>query len=148
MMATGLRVVQPSFDPASIMGPDLTTTLSRLRSLCLVKAIATIDAAVKAKGRDFRGLEPGWAQQPHMRDFLAANDPAVMPGFTLRKPALIVQGTADPFVLEPLQTPFAERLKRTGAPVTYKRYDGADHFTVIRQADADVLAFLRERFAD
>ena len=148
MMATGLRVVQPSFDPASIMGPDLTTTLPRLRSLCSVKAIATIDAAVKAKGRDFRGLEPDWAEQSQMRAFLAANDPAVMPGFMLHKPVLIVQGTADPFVLELLQTRFAEQLKRSGAPVTYKRYDGADHFTVIRHADADVLAFLRERFAD
>jgi acetyl esterase/lipase len=40
-----------------------------------------------------------------------------------------------------------DRLKATGAPVTYKVYDGADHFFVIRQADADVLAFLRQRFA-
>ena len=148
LMATGLRVTQPSFKEASVMGQDLATILPRFRSLCSVKAIGTIDAAVKAKGAAFRGLMTGWAQQPQMHAFLVTNDPAVMPGFTLRKPVLIVQGTADPFVLEPLQTPFANQMKRSGAPVTYERYDGADHFTVIRQADADVLAFLRERFAD
>ena len=148
LMTTGLKVTQPSFKEVSVMGKDLATTLLRFRSLCSVEAIGTIDAAVKAKGTAFRGLTAGWAQLPQMRAFLAANDPTVTPGFTLRKPVLIVQGTADPFVLEPLQTPFAERLKRSGAPVAYKRYDGADHFTVIRQADADVLAFLRERFAD
>ncbi len=148
LMATGLKVTQPSFKEASVMGQDLATILPRFRSLCSVKAIGTVDAAVKAKGAAFRGLTTGWAQQPQMRAFLTANDPAVTPGFTLRKPVLIVQGTADPFVLEPLQTPFADQLKRSGAPVTYKRYDGADHFTIIRQADADVLAFLRERFAN
>ncbi len=30
--------------------------------------------------------------------------------------------------------------------VTYKVYPGADHFTVISRADADVLAFLAARF--
>jgi hypothetical protein len=30
--------------------------------------------------------------------------------------------------------------------VTYKTYLGADHFMVIRRADADVLAFLAARF--
>lgn len=33
-----------------------------------------------------------------------------------------------------------------GAPVTYKTYPGADHFTVIRRTDADVLAFVAARF--
>ncbi len=147
LMATGLKAKRPSFEETSIMGPDLAATLPRFRSLCSVAAIGTIDAAVKAKGDAFRGLSSAWASQPHMRAFIAANDPAVKPGYTLRKPVLIVQGAADPFVLEPLQTPFVDRLRATGAPVTYKVYDGADHFSVIRRADADVLAFLHQRFA-
>lgn len=147
LMTTGLKAEQPSFREALIMGPDLAATLPRFRALCSVAAIGTIDAAVKAKGDTFRGLTPGWATQSQMRAFLNANDPAVKPGYTLRKPTLIVQGSADPFVLEPLQTPFVAKLKARGAPVTYRIYDGADHFTVIRKADADVLAFLRQRFA-
>ncbi len=146
LMATGLGIVQPAFDLPSIMGPDLAATLPRFRALCSVAAIGTIDAAVKARGPAFAGLKPDWARGPQMRAFLLANDPAVMPGYTLREPVLIVQGTADPFVLEALQTPFVDGLKRSGAPVTYKLYDGADHFSIIRRADADVLAFLRERF--
>jgi hypothetical protein len=102
LMATGLKAERPSFREASIMGPDLTATLPRFRSLCSVAAIGTIDAAVKAKGDAFRGLTPDWAKQPQMRAFLAANDPAVTPGYTLHKPILIVQGNADPFVLESL----------------------------------------------
>lgn len=145
LMATGLAVVQPSFDPASIMGPDLATTLPAFRALCSVKAIGTIDAAVKARGRAFEGLKPGWERQPAMRAFLAANDPAAMPGFVLRKPVLVLQGGADTFVLESLQTTFVDRLKRDSVPVTYLRYPGADHFSILHAANADVLAFLRQR---
>lgn len=112
-----------------------------------MKAIGAIDAAVKAKGEPFDGLKKDWASDPEMQAFLAANDPVASPDFALRLPTLVVQGTADGFVLEPLTTAFVERLRVEGAPVTYKTYPGADHFSVIRSADADVLAFLRERFA-
>lgn len=61
LMTTGLKVVHPSFRKALVMGLDLAATLPRFRSLCSVAAIGTIDAAVKAKGRSFRGLVPGWA---------------------------------------------------------------------------------------
>lgn len=147
LMATGLKVIQPSFVEASIMGSDLAATLPRFRSLCSVAAIGTIDTAVKAKGKAFEGLNADWASQPQMNAFLAANDPAVTQGYTLHQPILIVQGNADPFVLETLQTRFADRLKAGGAPLTYKVYDGADHFSIIRRANADVLEFLRQQFA-
>jgi pimeloyl-ACP methyl ester carboxylesterase len=146
LMAIGLKVTQPSFDEASIMGSDLAATLPRFRSLCSVAAIGTIDAAVKAKGKAFKGLIANWASQPKMHAFLAANDPAVTPGYTLHRPVLIVQGDADPFVLEKLQRLFAEKLKASGVPLTYKVYNGADHFSIIRRADADVLDFLRQQF--
>lgn len=74
------------------------------------------------------------------------NDLAITPGFTLRLPTLIVQGTADTFVPEPLTTAFVTRLRARAARVTYKRYPGADHFTLIKLADADVLAFLQTLF--
>jgi alpha-beta hydrolase superfamily lysophospholipase len=129
------------------MGSDLAATLPRFRSLCSVAAIGVIGEAVKAKGSAFRGLKADWASQPQMHAFLAVNDPAVAPGFVLHQPVLIVQGNADPFVLEALQTPFADKLKADGAPLTYKVYDGADHFSIIRLADADVLDFLHQQFA-
>lgn len=147
LMSTGLAVVRPSFDPLSVMGPDLAATLPTFRTLCSVKAIATIDAAVKARGREFSGLKPGWERQPAMRAFLAANDPMAIPGFRLRKPVLVLQGGADTFVLESLQTKFVERLQGGSTPVTYLRYPDADHFSILHAANADVLRFLRQRFA-
>lgn len=101
---------------------------------------------MKAGGASFAGMKPGWAKTPRMHAFLVANDPAVTPGFTLHYPTLIVQGSDDPLVPEPLNTRFAGQLRARAAPVTYKTYPGADHFTVIRRADADVLAFVAARF--
>ncbi|AEG94120.1 alpha/beta fold hydrolase [Ramlibacter tataouinensis] len=146
LMTVGLMVQSPDFDPGAIMGGDLKRVLPAFRSRCSVKAIALLDSAIKAKGAAFAGLKPGWAAHPRMSAFLAVNDPAANPGFTLSRPTLIVQGTADPFVLEPLTAKFVAKLQSTGATVTYKRYPGADHFSIIREAEADVLAFLRERF--
>ncbi len=146
LMTVGLLAESDDFDPGTVMGDDLKRVLPAFRAACSVPSIAIIGDAIKAKGDAFAGLKPGWAETPRMRAFLAANDPAVTPNFTLRKPTLIVQGTADPLVLEPLTSAFVAKLQAAGAPVTYKRYEGADHFTVIRRADADVLAFLGDRF--
>ena len=97
-------------------------------------------------GASFAGQKLGWATTPRMGAFLAANDPAVTPGFTQHYPTLILQGSADPLVPEPLNTWFVAQLRARGAPVTYKVFPSADHFSVIRQADADVLAFLATCF--
>lgn len=146
LMAVGASVQSPGFDPGTVVGADLERVLPAFRAACSVPSIAVISGAIDKGGASFDGLKPGWAETPRMGAFLAANDFGVTPGFTLRRPTLIVQGGKDPLVLEPLTTAFVGRLRATGAPIAYKRYPGADHFTIIRQADADVLAFLRDRF--
>lgn len=146
LMTSGLLAQSPSFDPGTVMGDDLKRVLPKFRASCSVPSIAVIQGAITSGGASFAGMKPGWERTPRMAAFLAANDPAVTPGFTLRHPTLIVQGSADPLVLEPLTTRFVGKLRGRGAPVTYKVYPGADHFTVIRQADANVLAFLAARF--
>ncbi len=146
LMSAGLMAQSPGFDPGTVMGADLTRVLPQFRASCSVPSIAVIQGAMTTGGASFAGMRPGWAETPLMRAFLLANDPAVTPGYTLHHPTLILQGTADPLVPEPLNTRFAERLRAHGAPVTYKVYPGADHFTVIRRADGDVLAFLAARF--
>jgi len=147
LMAVGLTAESNDFDPSTVMGVDLKQILPAFKAVCSVPSIAIIDNAIKAKGRAFAGLKTGWAETPRMREFLGANDPAVTPNFTLRTPTLIVQGTADPLVLEPLTGAFVAKLQSAGAPVAYKRYEGADHFSVIRRASTDVLTFLRDRFS-
>lgn len=146
LMSAGLLAQSPGFDPGTVMGDDLKRVLPQFRASCSVPSIAVIQGAMKTGGASFVGLKPGWAMTPQMHAFLAANDPAVTTGFTLHHPTLIAQGTADPLVPEPLTTRFVGKLRARGAPVTYKVYPGADHFTVIRRADADVLAFLAARF--
>ncbi|MGJ9420624.1 alpha/beta hydrolase family protein [Massilia sp. CMS3.1] len=146
LMATGLMAQSPDFDPSAVMGPDLVRTLSDFRAACSVKAIGLIDAAVKQKGKSFAGLKAGWETQPQMKAFLEANDPYATPGFTLRLPTLVLQGTADPFVLEPITSRFVAKLSATGAPVKYKRYPGADHFSILRRSNADVQRFLTRQF--
>lgn len=148
LMTVGLTAQSPDYDASEVIGDDLKRVLPRSRASCSVPSIAVIVGAIKAGGASFVGAKPGWAETLRMRAFLAANDPAVTPGFTMRQPTLIVQGTADPLVLEPQTTRFVGRLTAAGAPVTYRRYPGADHFSIIRRADADadVLAFLADRF--
>lgn len=147
LMTVGLMTQSRGFDPGAVMGADLRRALPAFRANCSVGAIGIITKAIEARGQArFAGLKPGWDKTPRMAAFLARNDLAVTPGFTMRRPTMIVQGTTDTFVPEPLTTAFAARLKARGAPVTYKRYPGADHFTIIKRADADVLAFLRVLF--
>jgi pimeloyl-ACP methyl ester carboxylesterase len=147
LMTVGLMAQSPSFDPRAVMGADLQRILPAFRAQCCVGAIGVVTKAIEAKRPTrFAGLKPGWDKTPQMRAFLAKNDFAVTPGFRLHRPILIVQGTVDTFVPEPPTTAFVARLKARGAPVTYKRYPGADHFTVIKRADADMLAFRQTLF--
>lgn len=147
LMTVGLMAQSPSFDPRTVMGEDLRRVLPAFDAQCSVGAIAVITKAIQPKGQSqFAGIKPAWEKATGMEAFLTKNDLAIAPGFTLRLPTLIVQGTADTFVPEPLTTAFVARLQARSATVTYKRYPGADHFTLIKLADADVLAFLQTLF--
>lgn len=146
-MADALLAQAPRYDLGAIMGSDLRGLMPTFRQQCSVGAFNLVKAAVTKKGAGFDGLKPGWAQEPRMRAFLAANDQGVMPRYTLRQPALIVQGDADAFVSAQANAALATKLRGQSAPVTYKLYAGADHFSVLPRANDDVLAFLKTRFA-
>ncbi len=145
-MADALLAQAPRYDLGTIMGSDLKELMPAFRQQCSVGAFNLVKAVVTAKGAAFDGLKPGWALEPRMRAFLAANDQGMMPRYTLRQPALIVQGDADAFVSPHANSALAAKLHGAGAPVTYKLYPGADHFSVLPEANADVLAFLQARF--
>ena len=146
-MTTALLAQLPDFDPGAVMGEDLKTLMPAFRNQCSVGAFNLVKAAVARKGESFRGVRPDWSADPRMHAFLATNDQGEMETFTLRQPALIVQGTDDNFVSAPLNTALAARLRDVGAPLNFKFYPGADHFAVLPQANKDVLAFLAARFA-
>lgn len=149
MMTTALGTASgQAVDTTPLMGADLVAQLPAVRSQCVFSAFGAIAGAVAAKpGGAFAGFKPGWSQVPAMQAFLAANDPGVTSGFTLTHSTLIVQGTADVFVQEPLAAAFAAALVARGAPVLYRRYAGADHGSIVDVAGTDVLAHLAARFA-
>ena len=145
-MATALLAQSPDWDPGAIMGQDLKALMPSFRAQCSVGAFNLVKGAVAAKGVAFQGVRPDWASEAKMHAFLTANDQGVMETFALHRPALIVQGSNDTFVSEPLNTALAARLRDGGAPLAYKIYPGADHFSILPKANDDVLAFLKARF--
>lgn len=78
-----------------------------------------------------------------MKAFFQTNDLAVVQGFTVKKPTLVLQGGLDGFVLISLQSDFVRRLQAAGMPVTYLTYPKADHITVLVQGYSEMLKFLK-----
>ncbi len=149
MMTTALGTASgQAVDTRALMGADLVALLPAVRTQCVFSAFGAIAGAVAAQpAGGFAGFQPGWSQVPAMQAFLAANDPAAQPGFAPAHSTLIVQGTADVFVQEPLAAAFAATLTARGAPVIYRSYAGADHGSIVNLAGTDVLAHLAARFA-
>lgn len=149
MMSTALGTASAStVDTAALMGADLLAQLPTLRTQCVFSAFGAIAGAVAAKPPGgFAGFKAGWNPVPAMQAFLSANDLAAVPGFAPAHATLIVQGTADVFVQEPLAAAFANALVARGAPVIYRSYAGADHGSIVNVAGTDVLAHLAARFA-
>jgi alpha-beta hydrolase superfamily lysophospholipase len=145
-LTVGLLASSPDAALDPILGADLQALLPGMRRKCILRAFADVSQAVAARAPGaFSGLRDGWAESPAMRAFLAANDQAATPGFSLRVPTLIVSGTEDVFVGEALVAAFASRLAAARAPVDYRRYDGADHSTIVEVATPEVLRFLASR---
>ena len=148
-VATGLKVQSPQFDERQIMGADLAAVFPTLKNLCGIPANKAVMDAVKHKGAaNFRGILPGWADAPRMKRFLQANDPAEMPGLTIRHPMLIVAGTNDDFVpVEPLRKLVAAQ-RTLGAPITLVLQPGGNHFSIIKGRRDDVMRFIAKMFSD
>jgi alpha-beta hydrolase superfamily lysophospholipase len=71
----------------------------------------------------------------------------VMPGFSLRKPTLILQGSDDAAVLQPMVDVFVGKLRAAGSPaITYRLFPGASHQNIVPRGTADTLAFLQTIF--
>ena len=144
MMAAALATQQPGFQPNQVMGSDLLALMPSYRSQCIFKLLGIVgqDMATKTPAA-YKGFSAQWAADASMKAFLQTNDSAVTSGFRVAKPTLVLQGTADPFVFESLQTPLVARWQSAGMPITYKTFAGADHSTIMTQGRADVLVFLR-----
>ena len=72
-----------------------------------------------------------------------ANDPRRL---RLKVPTLIQQGTADALVFPAFSDEVVASLQDNGAKVDYRKYDGADHGSVIPAGRKDTLAWLKQVF--
>ncbi len=74
---------------------------------------------------------------------LTANDPDSL---KLKTPVLILQGTADTTVLPAFTDQLVTSLKANGASVTYDKFEGKTHGTVLAASQSDALKWAESRF--
>lgn len=143
MMTAGLTAQQPAFPLGNVMGADLAALMPTIKGECIFPAFVAVSTAVATKTPAlFAGFKPGWDTDPAMSAFLAANDPGAIPGFTVHKPTLVLQGTADANVFESQVAGLVAKMQAAGATdLTYKTYAGANHQTVVPLGTADMIAF-------
>ncbi len=147
MLTTAARVVTPTLDVATTMGPDLASLMPVLQNNCIFASFGTFAQTIapKAPGT-FAGFRADWASASGMKEFLAANDVGASAGFGLKAPTLIAQGTNDIFVLKSTTDALVSKLSTPSAPtLTYRTFDGADHGTIVTKATPEVLGFLAAR---
>ena len=144
MMAAGLTAQQPAFPLSNVMGVDLAALMATIKGQCIFPAFVAVGTAVATKTPAlFSGFKPGWDADPAMSAFLLANDPGAISGFVVRKPTLVLQGTADANVFESQVAALVSKLRTAGSPdLTYKTYAGANHQTVVPSGAADAIVFL------
>ena len=144
MMTAGLTAQQPAFPLGNVMGADLIALMPTIKGQCIFPAFVAVATDVAAKTPAlFIGFKPGWDTDPAMSAFLSANDPGVIAGFVVRKPTLVLQGTADANVFESQVAALVAKLQAAGSSqLTYQTYAGANHQTVVPAGTPDMIAFL------
>ena len=149
LIAAGMWAQQPNFELETIMGTDLQSLMSSVVENGSVKIVTDIAGAIEKRGiKGFSGFVSDWHLVEDVSRFLFENDLAEIPGFSVDKPALILQGAHDISVPDPVTSEFVERATSNGASVTYSLYDGADHFSIVQQGLPEAIAFLARAFAD
>lgn len=149
-VAHAMAEVDPSFDPKSIFGEDMTSLvdLAVNESFCGQYATAVSDLlnsyfSINGEITSFQGLKRDWYNTPAIDSRLAAEE---LGDESQAAPLLILQGDAD------LQIPiaeinaFADRQRSLGTDLTYEIIPDADHGDVARKDFGQALTWLTDRF--
>ena len=147
LVAAGIRAQNPVFDFHTVMGDDLTGLMPSTVEKGSVDIVADISNAIERRGVSFfTGFKADWHLADEACAFLAANDLAIIPGFTMNEPTLVLQGGRDVSVPDSVTKEFVDRVAAESAPVVFSRYATADHFTIVQQGLSEALAFLSSMF--
>jgi len=139
VIALGIQAVDPDFNVKDILvGPALAQLPRVEHEACLDAAQELIEAQPAGPL-----LQPNWADVPAVARFAATNRPDQVRGFG---PILLLQGTADRVIPEPLTRQAAVNLCKLGDRVQYQTYEGIDHDPVVYASLRDQLAWIGERF--
>ena len=84
------------------------------------------------------------AGAPAFETYLAANNVGTQP---VTVPVLVLQGNDDPLVTAEVTQRGVDRLCAAGTVVDLRKYDEADHLTIVEVATPDAVAWLADRFA-
>ena len=134
-MVAGFATVDPSADPAAVLGASAAHDLRVIDHQCVKEVAAAIDG--KAPIGDLRTVAP-FAQ------LLATNTPGQVRGAS---PVYLLGGSRDPLITPALLDAGMARLCASGDVVQRKRYKGVNHDTIITASLLDAVVWAHQRFA-
>jgi pimeloyl-ACP methyl ester carboxylesterase len=134
-----VQVSDPLFNPASVVSSGMAAGLKLARTGCYAQLYAFYQHHLPA--RLFRG---NWRSSQPLRLFASRNSPGTQlsPG-----PMLLAQGLADQTIPPALTAQLDRQLCSLGQPVDFRTYPGVTHNRITFASRADVLAWIKARFA-
>jgi pimeloyl-ACP methyl ester carboxylesterase len=142
LLIEGYATVDPRVVPSQILEQEFMPHLAELQQQCIDEIMERSDWRTVVPSNVFR--PEGQSSVEALYADLRQNDPAY---FTITVPTLIVNGVSDTMVSSEGSITVADRLRKSGTPVTFKAYLGATHGSVLRAANGDVAAWVAQRFA-
>jgi len=137
-IGAGFAAAHPEAEVERILTPSALERLDIVDTGCIDDITAAFAGPVAEVLRFEALVEPPWAT------LLAENTP----GRTRTPvPVFVGQGDADALVVPELTDALVVRLCAIGDDVTYRRYLGASHESVVEAAGDDVLSWVFDRFA-
>lgn len=140
IIALGIKAQDASFDPSRMLGPDALAKLPEVADEACLDAAAALLADTPAATL----LQPHWADDPAVVRFARANRPDETAAYG---PILLLQGTADRTIPEPLTRKTAANLCKLGDLVEYRTYAGMDHDPLVDASFRDQINWIAARFA-
>ena len=142
LVAHGLKNIFPEFDLSSVLTP------AGIERLNLLRQIQGCNAVVSELFPDIMQLvHADWASNEYMLAYQNLTQNGNRP---IAGPMLILQGTADPAVAEPVTTSVVDKTCKTypHATVEYVRFEGVGHTPTCYASRRIWLDWIAARFAD
>ena len=138
-LLVGLSTIDPTIDPAELVGPAGSAVLDRVTTTdCLLDTLAELDDTDVAAVFDLPADD-----MARLSDLLASvGDPDQEPTVG---PVLVVQGETDHDIPAAITAGLVAHLRELGVDVTERVYPGLDHDRVLGPSVCETLSWMAER---